>query len=86
MATEVKRFIVGEKVPDWFIEQMRIGRAKQNFDDDMELESIQVYSATKTYEAHEGDMIMLLKSGMSVVPKDKVQKYGLQRKDRMEEL
>ena len=77
----LQKFIVGEKVPAWFTERAEMGRAKELYDEDTgELIGIRVTTATKTYDAKVGDTILLMRSGMVVVPKEKAEKYGLQRK------
>lgn len=82
---EVQKFIAGEKTPEWFNQRASMGRAKKTYDEDGELTGILVTTATKTYEAKVGDTIMLTKSGMVVIPKEKAQKFGLQKKTSKEE-
>lgn len=74
---EVKKFIVGsEKIPEWLNEQCSKGRAKINYDEG-KVVSIIVFSPTKTFTALKGDVIVLYKSGLSVITSDKAVKYGV---------
>ena len=47
MAFQNKKFIVGERSPEWFKEQCSLGRAKVVYDDEGDFVNIIVYSATK---------------------------------------
>lgn len=63
----VKKFVVGrEPFPSWFKEKLGTGRAKIHKDEDGELEKITIMSATKTYVAKPGDIIVLNSKGMTV--------------------
>lgn len=74
-----RQFIVGkEDYPAWFREQASKGRVKLNHDDDGVLQSITVYAPTKSYTAKPGDVILMLKSGMTVLDKASAIKYGTQ--------
>ena len=84
MAFQNKKFIVGEKSPEWFKEQCSLGRAKVVYDDEGDFVNIIVYSATKNYTAKKGDVIMLLKSGLAVIPKEQAVKYKIQKETKEE--
>lgn len=72
------KFVLGkDKMPVWFNDETARGRAKVNMDDDRNVVSVTIYTPTKTLTALPGDVIMKLKSGMSVVPKEKAVKYGV---------
>lgn len=75
----VKKFVIGQEFPEWFENQCLLGRAKVNYDDDGEIVNVVVNSPVKRIIAYPGDSIMLLKSGLSVVPEEKAKKYGLQK-------
>lgn len=71
----VKKFIVGkDPTPTWFMEKLSTGRAKVHRDEDGELESITIMSATKTYTAKPGDTIVLNSRGMTVQETSKEEK------------
>lgn len=79
MAFEVKTFVFGTKTPEWFDENAKSGRVKINYDDEGEILNATVYTPTKTLIAEIGDTIMLLKSGLTVIKKDKAIKYNVQK-------
>lgn len=63
-----KRFTIGqEDYPEWFRDMAKKGRAQINVDEDGKLESITVYTPTKTYVALPGDVIILAKAGVTVM-------------------
>ena len=71
----IKKFVVGkESIPAWFVEKLSTGRAKIRRDEDGELESITIMSATKTYTAKPGDTIVLNSRGMTVQETNKEEK------------
>lgn len=76
--TGTKQFILGvDKIPDWFNEQSRKGRVKVTKDEVTDtIESVTILGPTKNYKAYHGDTIVMLKSGMTVIPKDVTKKYG----------
>lgn len=85
MAFQVKSFVLGkDKVPTWFNDEMAKGRAKANYTDD-ELTSVSVFVPTKTLIANIGDTIMMLKSGLTVIPAEKAKKFGMQPKEQKNE-
>ena len=53
-------------------------------DDDRKVVSVTIYAPTRTLTAFPGDVIMKLKSGMSVVPKEKAVKYGVVSESKKE--
>lgn len=72
------KFVLGkDKMPVWFNDETARGRAKVNMDDDRNVVSVTIYTPTRTLTALPGDVIMKLKSGMSVIPNDKAVKYGV---------
>lgn len=82
MANEVKKFVVGQgKFPMWFNEEAAKGRVKLNYDGN-ELQTITVFAPTKTLTAKHGDVIMMLKSGLTVVPAEKAVKYGVKNEQK----
>lgn len=79
MAAVTKEFVVGTQFPSWFTEQASKGRARINYnEEDGTLVDITVYTPTKNYVARLGDKIMLLKSGMTVLPKAAAAKFSTQ--------
>lgn len=76
MTKNPKSFTVGNgNYPEWFKEQASKGRARVNYDEEEgTLLDITIYGATKNYIAKPGDMILLTKSGMTVVNKTMQQK------------
>lgn len=79
------KFVLGkDKMPVWFNDETAMGRAKVNLDDDRKVVSVTIYTPTKTLTALPGDIIMKLKSGMSVIPKEKAVKYGVVNEGKKE--
>ena len=73
---QIKSFIIGkEKIPTWFNDEVSKCRAKINYDEDGGLTNVIIYSPTKQLFANEGDTIMLLKSGLTVIKKEQAKKY-----------
>lgn len=72
-----KKFIFGvEKTPEWFTNECLSGRAKVNYNEETgEIENAIIYSPTKRFYANKGDVIMMMKSGMTVIQRDKAKKY-----------
>ena len=63
-----KRFMLGqEDYPEWFRDLAKKGRAQINVDEDEKLESVTIYTPTKTYVALPGDIIILAKAGVTVI-------------------
>lgn len=81
MNKQAKQFIVGQNTPTWFQEQASKGRAKAHYDEEGKLLHITVHSPTKVYEAKPGDVIVLLNTGMSVIPKAMAIRYGGQDRE-----
>lgn len=79
------KFVLGkDKMPVWFNDETVRGRAKVNLDEDRNVVSVTIYTPTRTLTALPGDVIMKLKSGMSVIPKDKAVKYGVVNENKKE--
>lgn len=79
------KFVLGkDKMPVWFNDETAKGRAKVNMDDDRKIVSVTIYTPTRTLTALPGDVIMKLKSGMSVIPKEKAVKYGVVNENKKE--
>lgn len=79
------KFVLGkDKMPVWFNDETARGRAKVNLDEDRKVVSVTIYTPTKTLTALPGDIIMKLKSGMSVIPKEKAVKYGVVNEGKKE--
>lgn len=79
------KFVLGkDKMPVWFNDETARGRAKVNLDEDRNIVSVTIYTPTRTLTALPGDVIMKLKSGMSVIPKDKAVKYGVVNENKKE--
>lgn len=74
-----KKFVVGsgEEMPAWAKEEAAKGRMKTYYDDEGEIDYVRVYSTTKTYDAIPGDTIILLKSGLAVIPEYEAKKFGV---------
>lgn len=70
-----RKFTVGEKLPEWFKEYCSSGRAKVIYDDEGDFEKIIIYAPAKTYEAKKDDVVLLLKSGLTVLTKEQAAKY-----------
>lgn len=82
---ENKQFTLGkDKFPTWFEDECSKGKARVVYDDEGDLVNVTVYSATKNYVAVEGDTIMLLKSGLAVIPKEQAVKYKVQKEEANE--
>lgn len=80
MAFETKKFVLKDKnTPQWFKDQVAKGRAKANYEDG-ELLNVTIYTPTGMSVAKPGDMIVLLKSGMAVVPQAVVKEYSSSNK------
>lgn len=76
---KAETFILGRgSVPSWFNDEANKGRAKLIYNEDEELIGAKVFMATKMVNANVGDTIMLLKSGLAVVPREKAKKYKVQ--------
>lgn len=79
------KFVLGkDKMPVWFNDETARGRAKVNLDEDRNIVSVTIYTPTRTLTALPGDVIMKLKSGMSVIPKEKAVKYGVVNENKKE--
>lgn len=79
------KFVLGkDKMPVWFNDETARGRAKVNLDEDRNIVSVTIYTPTRTLTALPGDIIMKLKSGMSVIPKEKAVKYGVVNEGKKE--
>lgn len=79
------KFVLGkDKMPVWFNDETARGRAKVNLDEDRNIVSVTIYTPTRTLTALPGDVIMKLKSGMSVIPNDKAVKYGVVNENKKE--
>ena len=83
---EIKDFVLGKgRIPTWFNEQCEKGRAKINYDEDGGIINATIHTPTKSIKAKVGDSIMLAKSGLQVVPKEKAIKYRIQRSEKVKE-
>lgn len=83
---EMESFIFGEmRAPDWFNKEANAGRVKVLYDEDDEILGAQIISGMKVYEVRIGDTVLYSKYGLSVVPKEKAKKFGLQKKDAKQE-
>lgn len=56
-------------MPEWLKSSAKAGRVKKIYVDD-EFVGVKVLSGTKSYEAKVGDVIMLTKSGLTVISKE----------------
>lgn len=74
---EAKTFILGkDEVPQWFNDSAKQGRAKLVYDEDqVNLVGATIYTLTKVVSARIGDVIMLSRNGLMVIPKEKAAKY-----------
>lgn len=76
----MQQFVFGVKnPPEWFSTECLKGRVKMHYDNSNNIVGATVHTATKTVEAKVGDSIILIESGIQVVPKDKALKYHLQK-------
>lgn len=76
----MQQFVFGIKnPPEWFSTECLKGRVKLHYDNESNVVGATIYTATKTVEAVIGDSIILLESGLQVVPKAKAIKYNLQK-------
>lgn len=83
---QAKEFILGKgNVPNWFNEQCDKGRAKINYDDDGKMLCATIHTPTKTIKAKIGDSIILAKSGLQVVSKEKAIKYRILKSEKVKE-
>lgn len=83
MAFQTKSFVLSSKdVPVWLNDEAAKGRVKFVFDDNDELVGATVYTPTKTLNAKVGDTIMLMKSGLAVLPAGKAKKYGVTKEEK----
>lgn len=79
---EAKKMVVsksGSNFPDWFNEHASEGRLKVNYNDDGFVDNIVVSGPTKRMVAHIGDVIMLMKSGLTVISEEKAKRYKVQQ-------
>ena len=76
MAEVKNKFILSEdKVPDWIRNYSNIGRIKFNRNDENKIISAIIQSPTGPKKVNIGDTIMLVNSGLIVIPKEKAEKY-----------
>ena len=81
----MQQFVFGAKnPPEWFSTECLKGRVKLHYDNESNIVGATIYTATKTVEAVIGDSIILLESGLQVVPKAKAIKYNLQKPSEKE--
>lgn len=75
MSKVLEEYVVtGNGFPEWLKTAMMVGKAKVNSEDG-EFQNISLSTASGTLVAHKGDRILLLRSGMVVVPADAARKY-----------
>lgn len=56
-----------DEIPDWLKEQASTGRVKFVYNDDMsDINSIMIFTPTKTLNANKGDVLVLGKFGVSI--------------------
>lgn len=74
---EIKnKFILSENsIPDWIRSYASSGRIKFNRDDENKIVSATIQSPTGPKKVKIGDTIMLVKSGLISIPKEKAEKY-----------
>lgn len=85
MAFQNKSYVVGkEKAPLWLNEEAAAGRVRANYEDG-EMVNMLVYTTTGSIVAKVGDIVVLLKSGLSVIPASEAKKYGVQKEAHKEE-
>lgn len=87
MKEATKQFIVGvDSIPAWFKEQMQKGRAHVHQDEETKkIEKISISTATKQYVAKPGDVVLMLRTGMVVLPKETAKRYGEQPQKKEKE-
>lgn len=66
--------VTGNGFPDWLKSAMFVGKAKVNSEDG-EFQNITLSTASGTLVAHKGDRILLVGSGMVVVPAEAAKRY-----------
>ena len=75
-----KEFILGKGIiPGWFNEKCKQGKARVDYDDDGVLTGATIHTATKTIKAKVGDSILLVRSGLQVIPREITKKYKIQK-------
>lgn len=75
MGKEIKKYIIGSKpIPDWVVEETRLGKLRFNYDEG-ELVNVSIGVQSKVVNGFEGDMIIKSKTGLLLIPSDKVEKF-----------
>ena len=78
MGKTIETYIVGSKVPDWMSGFMSNG-VVQRIENDDEV-YYRINSPVGIKIAHNGDVLVRTKSGVSLVPADKAEKFKMVRK------
>ena len=77
---EIKEFILGKgAIPNWFTDKCTQGKARVDYDDEGQIVSATIHTATKTLKAKIGDSILLAKSGLQVLPRELAKKNKVQK-------
>jgi len=78
MGKTIETYIIGSKVPDWLNGFMSNGVVQRVENDDEVYYRINSPVGTKI--AHNGDVLVRTKSGVSLVPADKAEKFKMVKK------
>lgn len=75
MAFQIKSFVFGKgTIPSWINDEAVAGRLKANYEDG-ELISMTLFTPGGTVVVKEGDVILLTRSGLAVLPVAEAKKY-----------
>lgn len=77
---DIKQFIFGkQEMPAWFTQQCRYGKAKITYGEDgKQISGAKIFTPSGLTSVNIGDCVMLLRSGMHVIPKDKIKKNNVE--------
>lgn len=67
-----------DKVPDWLREEMSRGRGRIEYEDGVPVRAV-IYTVGGTKVLHKGDVVLKLKTGMTVLPKAAADRYMKER-------
>lgn len=75
-----EQFIVGvNNVPAWLHEEVQKGKASILYKDDSRVvKQIEINTPLGRYTACRGDVVLMLPTGLTVIPKEIAKKYGEQ--------
>ena len=75
-----EQFIVGvDNIPAWMNEAVQKGLAHILYEGDSKaIKEIEINTPLKVYKAHRGDVVLMLPTGITVLPKRAAKRYGEQ--------